>query len=214
MSSFLTIGERIAALRKKSKHSQATLAEATGKSRSAIAQIESNAMRPDWEFLKDLVRICDSSYEYIFGDVEEMAKKAESKNDLHIKTPSKGVSQSGEKGGKVKGKVSADLENEMHIKAVHSMDMKSEEVRHIANMEYEKRRKRQEEDRKRIMGGFSDVNRAEYGDLQEAFDMTLRQQQMIFRKLLERIEALEGPPGEQSSDQVDTRAAKLPDNEK
>lgn len=65
MQEILTIGGRIARLRKKQKLTQKTLAEQTKVSRSLIGQIEANNVKPTLEFLKKFIRICNTSYEAV-----------------------------------------------------------------------------------------------------------------------------------------------------
>lgn len=210
LSSILTIGERIAGLRKKNGYSQSALAKEIGKTRSAIAQIESNAMRPDWEFIRDLVRLFNTSYEYIFGDTED----AEPKNEKHIKSDDLEVRFLMVPGGKDEGKDDADLENEKHIKqpkAVHSMELPPEEVEGIRRAEHARRKAKMQEERQRLMSGFHEPDRAKYGDLQDAFDNTLRQQRVIFSQLLKKIEALEGNNQGNESERTG-EGAELPNN--
>ncbi|RMG24728.1 MAG: XRE family transcriptional regulator [Bacteroidetes bacterium] len=61
----MTIGGRIARLRKRQKLTQKELAEQTGVSRSLIGQIEANNVKPTLAFLKQFIRICHTSYEAV-----------------------------------------------------------------------------------------------------------------------------------------------------
>ena len=56
MSGNLTIGKRIALLRKAKSLTQQRLSELTGKSRGVIAQIEKDMVKPDYEFIGLFVR--------------------------------------------------------------------------------------------------------------------------------------------------------------
>ena len=71
MTDLLTIGERIAALRIASGLSQRELGEKIGRSRSSVAQVEAGGMKPDYEFIKGVVKVCGGTYEYIIEDPGE-----------------------------------------------------------------------------------------------------------------------------------------------
>lgn len=147
-------------------------------------------------------------------DYHNHSVNPKSKNDLYIKPEGKGVRIDGEKGGQDWGQDSSILENEKHIKqpkAVHSMELPPEEVEGIRRAEHARRKAKMEEERQRLMAGFYEPDRAKYGDLQDAFDNTLRQQRVIFSQLLKKIEALEGNNQGNESERTG-EGAELPKN--
>lgn len=171
--------------------------------------------KPSFDVLEKILLSFDNiNPDYLMTGRGEMLISPESKNDLYIKSEGKGVRYFDEKGGKVKGKVSGDLENEKHIKqpkAVHSMELPPEEVEGIRRAEHARRKVKMEEERQRLMSGFYEPDRAKYGDLQDAFDNTLRQQRVIFSQLIKRIEALEGNNQGNESERTG-EGAELPTN--
>lgn len=143
MSGNLTIGTRIATVRKHKRLTQSDLSQLTGKSRSSIAQIEKDITKPDHDFIASIVRICNTSFEYIHGltDIidydaflkEEIEKKggnliperggnlrgnltAEDRKETYIKKEPLGVRIEGGKGGQDRGQDWPDFKNEKYIK--------------------------------------------------------------------------------------------------
>ncbi|WP_339679973.1 helix-turn-helix transcriptional regulator [Cyclobacterium marinum] len=113
MSGNLTIGKRIALLRKAKSLTQQRLSELTGKSRGVIAQIEKDMVKPDYEFIGLFVRKLNIPYEWVF----EPSETVEDWLVRGVKIPDQiEGSLIDEKGGSVKGSLIDEKENQKHIK--------------------------------------------------------------------------------------------------
>lgn len=194
MSDNLTIGQRIALLRKQKGLTQEGLGSLTSKTRSAIAQIESNAMRPDYEFIKEIVRICNTTYEYIFGDSLDPGGPPKNQNSNAHKNPPTGVRYSDEKGGKVRGKVSDFEENQMYIKrpVEHRLSgVSDEEASKIQKKSYEAIQRRIQADRQRLINLVGEADADSSSDWAFLVQTLQDTQQEVLRILITRITHLE-----------------------
>ncbi|MBL6445030.1 helix-turn-helix domain-containing protein [Fulvivirga sp. 29W222] len=70
MENLLTIGERVRLKRKEAGFTQDKLASLTGVSRQKVTQIESNYIKPDFDFLYNFIRVCRTSYEFVLEGME------------------------------------------------------------------------------------------------------------------------------------------------
>ncbi|AEL24321.1 helix-turn-helix domain-containing protein [Cyclobacterium marinum] len=113
MSGNLTIGKRIALLRKARSLTQQRLSELTGKSRGVIAQIEKDMVKPDYEFIGLFVRNLNIPYEWIFEPTETV----EDWLLRGVKLPDEiGGHLNSNKGGHLRDHLMPENANEKHIK--------------------------------------------------------------------------------------------------
>lgn len=86
MTELLTIGKRIALIRKRNKFSQQELALKLGVSRSLIGLIETNKSKPSHVFLKKFVSITNTTYSFLIEGKSDFSRsQASFENFIPIK---------------------------------------------------------------------------------------------------------------------------------
>lgn len=83
MTELLTIGKRIALIRKRNKFSQQELARILGVSRSLIGLIETDKSKPNYVFLKKIVSITNTTYNFLIEGESDISRSQASSENLN-----------------------------------------------------------------------------------------------------------------------------------
>ena len=83
MENLLSIGERVKLRRKQHNYTQEKLANLVGVTRQKVTQIESGYIKPDFEFLYQFIRVCNTTYTFILEGVEDSSRDSD---DLKVET--------------------------------------------------------------------------------------------------------------------------------